>query len=76
MLEVLASLYVADYYASMAVAWAYASAWGKFPEKTKKYLTSHSVDRKMYRRTLQKCLESYRVGKEDKEWIRKERGRY
>lgn len=72
-LEVLGMLCVEEYYASMAVAWAYASAWGRFPKQTREYLVSHSIDRETYRKTLQKCLESYRVCPEDKEWIRRER---
>ncbi len=74
-LEVLGALHVEEYYASMAVAWAYASAWGKFPVKTKGYLTCHAIDRETYRRTLQKCVESYRVDPEDKAWARRERQR-
>ena len=74
-LEVLGALDVEKYYASMAVAWAYASAWGKFPERTRAYLAGHEMDRGTYRRTLQKCLESYRVSSEDKAWIRRERAR-
>lgn len=74
-LEVLGSLPVRGYYTSMGIAWAFAAAWAKFPEKTKKYLTSHSIDKETYRKTLQKCIESYRVSQEDKMWIRKERDR-
>lgn len=74
-LEVLGTLSVEDYYASMAVAWAYASAWGKFPVKTREYLTGHEIDRETYRKTLQKCVESYRVSPEDKAWARRERQR-
>ncbi len=72
-LEVLGALDVEEYYAGMAVAWAYASAWGKFPERTRKYLADHAIDRETYRKTLQKCLESYRISPEDKVWIRRER---
>lgn len=72
-LEVLGALGVTEYYASMAVAWAYATAWAKFPEKTKTFLTAHPIERETYRKTLQKCLESRRITEEDKEWIRQER---
>ena len=74
-LEVLGALDVGEYYASMAVAWAFASAWGKFPDRTRAYLAGHDIDRVTYRKTLQKCLESYRVSQEDKAWARRERER-
>lgn len=74
-LEVLGELPVRGYYTSMGIAWAFATAWAKFPEKTKAYLTGHAIDQETYRRTLQKCIESNRVREEDKMWMREERGR-
>lgn len=74
-LVVLGSLPIRGYYTSMGVAWAFATAWAKFPEKTKKYLVEHPIEEETYRKTLQKCLESYRVSEEDKRWIREERER-
>lgn len=74
-LTVLGSLDVREYYASMAVAWAYATAWAKFPEETKSYLTKHPIDRMTYRRMLQKGIESRRITEEDKQWMREERAR-
>ncbi len=70
-LKVLAEIEIVGYYTSMAVAWAYATAWAKYPDKTKAYLTEHPIDEETYRRTLRKCLESYRISDEDKQWIRK-----
>lgn len=72
---VLGRLDVTKYYASMAVAWAYATAWAKFPKKTKAYLEKHPPERITYRRMLQKCVESRRITEEDKEWMREERKR-
>ena len=69
-LKVLSELENAGYYTSMAVAWAYATAWAKYPDKTKAYLTEHPIDAETYRRTLRKCIESYRITEEDKQWIR------
>lgn len=71
-LEVLGELKIVGYYTSMGVAWAYATAWAKYPEKTKKYLREHPIDVETYHKTLRKCLESYRISDEDKEWIRGE----
>ena len=69
-LKVLSELENVGYYISMAVAWAYATAWAKYPDKTKAYLMEHPIDTETYRRTLRKCLESYRISDEDKKWIR------
>lgn len=74
-LPVLGNLPVHGYYASMGIAWAFATAWAKFPTETKAYLREHPIDLETYRKTLQKCLESYRISDEDKNWIRKERKR-
>lgn len=71
-LEVLAELEIVGYYTSMAVAWAYATAWAKYPQKTKSFLLGHRIDEETYCRTLRKCLESYRISDEDKKWIREE----
>lgn len=74
-LEVLGVLAVKEYYASMAVAWAYATAWAKFPNETKKYLTEYPIDGETYRRALQKGIESRRITDEEKQWMREERSR-
>lgn len=90
-LTVLGRLYTKEYYASMAVAWAFATAWAKFPEETKAYLGVGDIkngpgndmeeggkrecplDEETYLRMLQKGIESFRIGDEDKEWMREER---
>lgn len=69
-LPVLGELEIVGYYTSMGVAWAYATAWAKYPEKTKNYLLAHPIDPETYHKTLRKCLESYRISDEDKAWIR------
>lgn len=69
-LRVLGELEIVGYYTSMGVAWAYATAWAKYPEKTKSYLLEHPIDAETYHKTLRKCLESYRISDEDKVWIR------
>lgn len=69
-LKVLGELEIVGYYTSMGVAWAYATAWAKYPEKTKEYLLTHPIDADTYHKTLRKCLESYRISDEDKKWIR------
>ncbi len=72
-LEVLGALDTEEYYASMAAAWAFATAWAKFPQGTKAYLQEHPIDRETYKRMLQKCIESRRITEADKKWMREER---
>ena len=69
-LTVLGNLHTAGYYTTMGIAWAYATAWAKYPKKTKEYLLRHPIDTETYHKTLRKCLESYRISDEDKNWIR------
>lgn len=72
-LEVLGRINTEKYYASMGVAWAFADAWAKYPQKTKEYLAAHTLDNITYVRVLQKCLESLRISSQNKEYIKKER---
>lgn len=72
-LYTLGGLDTKEYYASMAVAWAFATAWAKYPDQTKEYLKNHPPNPKTYRRILQKGVESYRISDEDKRWMRKKR---
>lgn len=70
--EILDSLKNEGYYTKMGVAWAIATAYAKFPEKTYKYLTgNHTLDDFTYNKSIQKMIESYRVSPEDKEMLKK-----
>lgn len=70
-LEVLDSLCDAEYYASMGIAWAVATAYAKFPGETLGLLQgpNHFSD-ETFNRAIQKMIESYRVPKEDKGMLR------
>lgn len=59
------------YYARMAVAWAAATAYAQFPEKTEDF--KRKLDRETKRLMEQKMLESRRIAPEVKEKIRQER---
>lgn len=58
------------YYVQMAKAWLMATAYAKYPEKTKHFLLIAEIDDKTFNMTIQKCIDSYRVSKEDKEFLR------
>ncbi|MGN1166437.1 MAG: DNA alkylation repair protein [Lachnospiraceae bacterium] len=58
------------YYVKMAVAWAVSVCFVKFPEKTKKFLTEDHMDDFTHNKSIQKIRESFRVSREDKEWVK------
>lgn len=66
-LEVLGSLWDGAYYASMGIAWAFATALAKFPEETLAYLQGENrLSVETYNRTVKKARESYRVSEDIK----------
>lgn len=67
--EILKVLNTDDYYSQMGVAWAVATAMGKYPEKTLSFLQSGSnnLDKITYNKSLQKIRESLRVSTKIKE---------
>lgn len=58
------------YYAKMAVAWAYSVCCAKFPDKTIEFLKTHKFDNFIYKKSIQKSIESFRVSSENKEILR------
>ncbi len=71
-LAALSSLYAEPYYASMGIAWAFASAMAAYPKKTKRHLKKSPPDAATYRRVLRKCLDSSRIDAGYKEYAKKE----
>ena len=69
-LEVLESLRHEGYYQRMGVAWALATAYAKYPEKTMEVLKRGKLEEWVYQKAIQKMLESYRVPAEEKEMLR------
>lgn len=49
------------YYARMAVAWAVSVCFAKFPERTRQWLDTCTLDDWTFNKSIQKCIESYRV---------------
>jgi len=58
------------YYVQMAVAWLLSVSYIKQKEKTLNYLKENNLDDFTYNKALQKIIESYRVSKEEKEFIK------
>lgn len=57
------------YYVKMAVAWAVSMCFVKFPEETRGFLMENHMDDFTHNKAIQKIRESYKVSKEDKEWV-------
>ena len=59
------------YMAKMGIAWAFATAMGKYEEKILSYLEKSSLDDWTYNKALSKMKESFRVSEKAKEKISK-----
>ena len=59
------------YYSQMAAAWLISVIFVKYRDYTLSYLNNSSLDDFTYNKALQKIRESLRVGKEDKELVKK-----
>lgn len=69
-LNVLNNIQHDGYYVKMAVAWAISYAYIKFPEKTLELFKNNNLDKFTYNKSIQKIIESNRVPKEDKDFLR------
>lgn len=68
--EELVSLDNPGYYTKMAVAWAVATAYAKFPDKTRTIIEERRLDTWTHNKAIQKMIESYRVTEEDKTYLK------
>lgn len=59
------------YYVKMAIAWTISVAYVKFPEITLAYLKKNTLEDFTYNKSIQKIIESNRVSKEEKDFLRK-----
>jgi 3-methyladenine DNA glycosylase AlkD len=57
------------YYVHMAVAWLVAEILVKYPNQGKEILLSGCLEKKTHNKAIQKARESYRVTKEEKEYL-------
>ena len=57
------------YYTKMAAAWLLCDCYIKYPIKTNEYLKISKLNDWTYNKAIQKMKESYRVSKEDKEYL-------
>lgn len=59
------------YYVKMAVAWAISICLIKFYEQTIEFLQNSNLDIRIYNKSIQKAIESYRITNEQKEFLKK-----
>lgn len=59
-----------DYYVKMMVAWYFATALTKQYESTVPFIENNALDKWTHNKTIQKAVESYRITKEQKEYLR------
>lgn len=65
-LETLKIINTDSYYSSMAVAWAAAECYIKYPKETFPYIEGLAFDKATHNRMIRKICDSYRVEKENK----------
>lgn len=58
------------YYVHMANAWLIAECMAKFPKQTKSFFQNNTLNTKTHNKAIQKSRESFRVSKEDKEFLK------
>lgn len=58
------------YYVKMAIAWLLSTSYVKQKEKTLEYLKNNKLDNFTHNKAIQKIIESYRVTKEEKKFLK------
>ncbi len=58
------------YYVKMAIAWLLSICYIKYPKETLNYLKQANIDVFTYNKTISKICDSYRVTKEDKNYLK------
>lgn len=59
-----------EYYVKMMVAWYFATALAKQYQEALPYLEQHWLETWTHNKTIQKAIESYRIGADQKEYLR------
>lgn len=60
-----------DYYAKMAVAWAVSVCAAKFPDETFNFIKNAKLTPWIHNKSIQKCIESFRISEEMKHRLKK-----
>lgn len=70
MLDILADIHREEYYINMAIAWYYSFALIKQYDAAIGLFESRRLDKWIHNKSLQKAIESYRIDKETKDYLR------
>ncbi len=70
-LDILIKIKHEGYYARMAVAWAFSICFVKYWDKTLQCFVSSDLSDWVYKKTIQKVCESFRISNDKKEFLRK-----
>ena len=69
-LQIVGNLKSGEYYVNMMIAWYFATALAKQYDSAVKYLELKKLDVWVHNKTIQKAVESYRIPKETKEYLK------
>lgn len=69
-LKLVASVKSDEYYINMMIAWYFATALAKQWEKTVPFIENKILDKWIHNKAIQKAVESYRITKEQKEYLK------
>ena len=69
-LELAASVASEEYYVKMVIAWYFATALAKQWDAAIPYIEQRRLSDWVHRKTIQKSVESYRITKEQKDYLR------
>ena len=69
-LELVASIKSDEYYVNMMRAWFFATALAKQYDSTISFIENNKLDIWTHNKTIQKAIESYRITKEQKDYLR------
>ncbi len=69
-LESVAAVHSQEYYVNMMIAWFFATALAKQWDKTVLYIENNRLDQWVHNKTIQKARESYRITKEQKNYLK------
>ncbi|MBQ2872833.1 MAG: DNA alkylation repair protein [Bacilli bacterium] len=70
-LEMVSKIKSDYFYVNMAIAWFYSFALIKQYETTIKYFEDKKLDKWIHNKSIQKAIDSYRISKEKKDYLRK-----
>lgn len=68
--ETVAAIKSEEYYVKMMVAWYFATALAKQYDAVLPFIENHRLDDWTHRKAIQKSVESYRITKEQKEYLK------